>query len=220
MIAMGEGGFWDITYAMETQIISIHEADGLAAAVEMLTSGNVVAFPTDTVYGVGALALDENAVGTLYDVKERRMEKAIPLLIAGFDQLERVSAGVTTMVEKLARRFWPGALTIVVSRHPSIPDIVTPYPTVGVRVPDYAPVQKLLRLTGPLAVTSANISGQGSPSTALGVAAQLGGRIALILDGGVTPGGTPSTVVDCTKEEPVILREGPISMEKILQALA
>lgn len=220
MIAMNAAGIWDITFTMSTQILSIQDADGLASAIELLASGGVVAFPTDTVYGLGAMAFDQNAVGMLYEVKERRMEKAIPLLIGDFSHLERVAGIVTPMAEKLARRFWPGALTIVLPRHPSIPDAVTPLPTVGVRIPDYAPVQKLLRLTGPLAVTSANISGQGSPSTAPGVEMQLGGRIPLILDGGVTPGGTPSTVVDCTKGQPVILREGPISLEEILQALS
>jgi L-threonylcarbamoyladenylate synthase len=123
------------------------------------------------------------------------------------------------MCQKLAKHFWPGALTLVVLRHPSIPEAVTPLPTVGVRMPRFESTLDLLKLIGPLAVTSANISGQGSPSTAAGVLAQLGGRIPLILDGGVTPGGMPSTVVDCTKAQPVLLREGPISLEEILQAL-
>jgi L-threonylcarbamoyladenylate synthase len=220
MIAMKSAGFWDITYEMETQILSIDDAGGLAAAVDVLTGGGVVAFPTDTVYGLGAMAFDENAVGTLYDVKERRMDKAIPLLIGDFDQLELVTSSVTPMAAKLARHFWPGPLTIVLPRHASIPDAVTPLPTVGVRIPNLASTQKLLRLTGPLAVTSANVSGEGSPSTAPGVVMQLGRRIPLILDGGVTPGGTPSTVVDCTKDRPVILREGPISLHEILKTLA
>jgi L-threonylcarbamoyladenylate synthase len=205
---------------MQTKILSIQEAGGLAAALAVLTGGGLAAFPTDTVYGLGAMAFDENAVGLLYDVKERGAEKAIPVLIGDFSQLERVTAGVTMMAAKLARRFWPGPLTIVLPRHPSIPDAVTLLPKVGVRIPNFAPTQELLRLTGPLAVTSANISGQGSPSTAIGVEAQLGGRIPLILDGGATPGGRPSTVVDCTKSQPVILREGPVSLEEILQALA
>ncbi len=216
---MNETGVWDITYEMETQILSIDEAGALAAAVDVLTGGGVVAFPTDTVYGLGAMAFDEDAVGALYDVKERRTEKAIPLLIGDFSQLEWVASQVTAMAARLAQRFWPGPLTIVLPRHPSIPDAITPLPTVGVRIPNLASTQKLLRLTGPLAVTSANISGRSSPSTAPGVEMQLGRRIPLILDGGVTPGGTPSTVVDCTKDRPVILREGPISLKEILKAL-
>jgi L-threonylcarbamoyladenylate synthase len=205
---------------METQILPISDPKALAMAIDILSSGQLVAFPTDTVYGLGALVFDEQAVSRLYDVKERGMEKAIPVLIGDLDQLGQVSSGVNSMGQKLAKHFWPGALTIVVPRHPSIPEAVTPLPTVGVRMPRFEPTLDLLKLIGPLAVTSANISGQGSPSTAAGVSAQLGGRISLILDGGVTPGGMPSTVVDCTKGQPVILREGPISLEEILQALA
>jgi len=204
---------------MKTQTLSINDPRALAVAIDILTGGGLVAFPTDTVYGLGALAFDENAVGKLYDVKERGIEKAIPVLIGDFSQLERVASGANLICQKLAKRFWPGPLTIVVPRHPSIPDAVTTLPTVGVRIPDFAPTRELLRLTGPLAVTSANISGQSSPSTAPGVKAQLGGRISLILDGGVTPGGMPSTVVDCSKGQPVILREGPISLEELMDAL-
>ncbi len=204
---------------MKTQILPIKDPKALAVAIDILTGGGLVAFPTDTVYGLGALAFDGHAVSQLYDVKERGMDKAIPVLIGDLEQLVRVSSGTNSMCMKLARRFWPGALTLVVPRHPSIPEAVTPLPTVGVRMPKFGPAQDLLRLTGPLAVTSANVTGQGSPSTTPGVVAQLGGRIPLILDGGVTPGGMPSTVVDCTGSQPVILREGPISLEEILQAL-
>jgi L-threonylcarbamoyladenylate synthase len=204
---------------METKILSINDPQALALAIDVLTGGGLVAFPTDTVYGVGALVFNENAVASIYQVKGRGDDKAIPILIGDFEQLERVAMGVNSMCQKLARRFWPGPLTVVVPRQASIPEAVTPYPTVGVRIPDFEPTRELLRLTGPLAVSSANLSGQSSPSTARGVEAQLGGRIALILDGGVTPGGTPSTVVDCTQGTPQVLREGPITLEQILNAL-
>jgi L-threonylcarbamoyladenylate synthase len=204
---------------MDTQVLPISDPKALATAIDILSSGGLVSFPTDTVYGLGALVFDEKAVSQLYDVKERGIEKAIPVLIGDLDQMQRVSSGVNVTSQKLAEAFWPGALTIVVPRHPSIPEAVTALATVGVRMPDFASTLVLLRLIGPLAVTSANISGQSSPSTAGGVKAQLGGRIPLILDGGVTPGGLPSTVVDCTKSEPLILREGPVTLEQILQAL-
>jgi L-threonylcarbamoyladenylate synthase len=220
MIAMQGDTHSEYNFGMQTQILPIQGADGLAAALEILAAGGLVAFPTDTVYGLGALAFDENAVASLYDVKERGIEKAIPILIGEFNQLAQVTSYVPLMAEKLAKRFWPGPLTMILPRHPSIPDAVTPLTTVGVRIPNLIALRKLLRLTGPMAVTSANISGQSSPSTAIGVEAQLGGRIPLILDGGVTRGGVPSTLVDCTKDEPVILREGPISLEEILKALA
>jgi len=142
------------------------------------------------------------------------------VFISDFSQLGHVAARVCTNCEKLARRFWPGPLTIVLPRHASIPDAVTSLNTIGERIPNFAPTLELLKLSGPLAVTSANMTGKGSSSTARGVLAQLDGKIPLILDGGVTPGGIPSTVVDCCPKVPVILREGPISLEQILNALA
>jgi len=205
---------------MKTEILAINDPQALASAIDILTSGGMVAFPTDTVYGLGALAFDEQAVSRISEVKGRRTGKAIPGLISEISQLNRVAAGVGINCDKLARRFWPGPLTIVLPRHAAIPDAVTSLSTVGVRIPNFAPTLELLKLTGPLAVTSANLSGQGSSSTARGVQAQLDGKIQLILDGGVTPGGIPSTVVDCSQTPPVIIREGPISLEQILNALA
>jgi L-threonylcarbamoyladenylate synthase len=139
------------------------------------------------------------------------------VLIGDFSQIERVSSGVSRMVMRLAEEFWPGPLTLVVPRHPSIPDAVSSMPTAGV-IPDLDGTRDLLRLTGPLAVTYANASGQSSSATVMGVEMQLGGKIPLILDGGVTPGGIPSTVVDCTGPEPRVLREGPISLHQIEEA--
>src|SRR5260221_8646655 len=129
---------------METQVLPISDPKALAKAIDILTAGGLVAFPTDTVYGLGALAFDENAVAQLYDVKERGMDKAIPVLIGDINQLERVAAGKNAMCDKLARLFWPGALTLVVPRHSSIPDAVTPLPTVGVRIPKFTATQDLL----------------------------------------------------------------------------
>ena len=203
---------------MDTETLPLSDPKSLARALEVLTGGGLVAFPTDTVYGLGALAYDGEAVSSIYMVKGRGLEKAIPVLIGDFSQIERVSSGVSRMVMRLAEAFWPGPLTLVVPRHPSIPDAVSSMPTVGVRIPDLEGTLELLRLAGPLAVTSANASGQSSSATAMGVEMQLGGKIPLILDGGVTPGGIPSTVVDCTGAEPRVLREGPISLHQIEEA--
>lgn len=205
---------------MKTEILPISDPRSLARALEVLKAGGLVAFPTDTVYGLGALAYDAEAISSIYTVKARGLEKAIPVLIGEFGQIGRVSSGVSRLVMRLAEVFWPGPLTLVVPRHPSVPDAVSATPTVGVRMPDFDSTRELLRLAGPLAVTSANVSGQASPSTAMGVEVQLGGKVPLILDGGVTPGGIPSTVVDCTGAQPVILRPGPISLDEILQAAA
>jgi len=204
---------------METEILSINEPKALARAIDVLADSGLVAFPTDTVYGLGALAFNEHAVSEIYLAKGRGEDKAIAILLADFEQIERVVLGVNSICAKLARRFWPGPLTIILPRNPAIPDAVTPYSTVGVRIPDFEPTRELLRLTGPLAVSSANRSGYAAPCTARGVEAELGGKIPLILDGGVTPGGMPSTVVDCSQGEPRILRPGPISLEQLLNAL-
>lgn len=205
---------------MKTQVIAADSPEALPLAVEFLRSGQLVAFPTDTVYGVGALAFEAGAVEALFAAKARVLEKAIPILIAEPEELERIALTVPEMAWRLAARFWPGPLTLVVPKRPDLPAALSALPTVGVRVPDHPLARALLRLSGPLAVTSANLSGQASPCTAEEVLAQLGGRIALILDGGRTPGGRPSTVVDCTAAEPLILREGPITRQAILAALS
>jgi L-threonylcarbamoyladenylate synthase len=184
--------------------------ENIARVVEVLRAGGLVAFPTDTVYGVGALAFDAQAVESIYMAKDRPAEKAIPILIADPEDLAKVTSVVPPMAAKLAEAFWPGPLTLVVPRHPDLPEAVSATETVAVRIPDHETARALLRLAGPLAVTSANISGGASPSTAAEVMEQLGGRIPLILDGGKTPGGLASTVVDCLGSEPVILRQGPL----------
>ena len=204
---------------MKTEIFPAAERHSIEHALELLRSGGLVAFPTDTVYGVGALAFDGLAVESIYTAKDRPAEKAIPVLIGDLDDLAKVSLDVPEIALRLAVRFWPGPLTLVVPKHPDLPEAVSAAPTVGVRVPDHPVARALLRAAGPMAVTSANLSGQPSPSTAQEVFAQLGGRIALILDGGKTPGGLPSTVVNCAGAEPQILREGPISGEEIFTIL-
>jgi L-threonylcarbamoyladenylate synthase len=191
----------------------------LPQASEILNAGGLVAFPTDTVYGIGACAFDGKAVENIYAAKERPNEKAIPILLADVADLIKVTSEIPGMARTLATRFWPGPLTLVLPKHPNLPEAVSAAPTVGVRVPDHPVALALLRLAGPMAVTSANLSGQPSPSTAQEVLAQLSGRVALILDGGPTPGGIPSTVVDCTGSEPKILREGPLSQAEIFSSL-
>lgn len=191
----------------------------LESALGILEAGGLVALPTDTVYGVGALAFDEQAVRSIYAVKGRSEDKAIPILLGDMADLEQVSLSLPPAARRLAKRFWPGPLTLVVLKHPGLPPSVSSTETVGVRVPDQPFARALLRRAGPLAVTSANLSGQASPRTASEVFEQLGGRIPLIIDGGPTPGGTPSTVLDCTKSEPVILRAGPLTPEEIRDAM-
>ena len=204
---------------MKTQIIQAASSNTLSLALETLRSGGLVAFPTDTVYGVGALAYDGKAIESIYVAKDRPIEKAIPILIADMEDMKKVGMDIPQTAYKLAARFWPGPLTCVIPKQPTLPEAVSATSTVGVRVPDHEVARALLRAAGPMAVTSANISGAQSPSTAEEVYTQLNGRIPLIIDGGTTPGGVPSTVVDCSKSELKILREGPISIEELLSSL-
>lgn len=204
---------------MKTKMLPADHADALAAAIQMLQAGGLVAFPTDTVYGVGALVRDPRMISELYRVKGRHAEKAIPVLLGELDHLPQVTADLGPVASRLAKRFWPGPLTLVVPKNLSLPGILSPYPTIGVRMPDHPIALALLKATGPLAVTSANLSGAGSVTTAQAVHSQLGGRIPLILDGGETPGGNPSTVVDCTGTELMVLRPGPLALEDLLATL-
>jgi L-threonylcarbamoyladenylate synthase len=204
---------------METEILSAASSDVITRALEILRGGGLVAFPTDTVYGVGALAFDGKAVESIYTAKDRFHEKAIPVLIGDIDDLDKIAMDVPSLVQMLASRFWPGPLTILVPKKPGLPESVSATSTIGVRVPDHEVARALLRAAGPMAVTSANLSGQASPTTAEEVLAQLGGRIKLIIDGGKTPGGAPSTLVDCTGDEIKILREGPITKKELQSAL-
>ncbi len=205
---------------MKTLIISANADDAIPHALKILNNGGLVAFPTDTVYGVGALAFDGKAIESIYAAKDRPIEKAIPILIADADDMDKVGMNIPTVAREIAKRFFPGPLTCVIPKQPTLPSAVSATSTVGVRVPDHEVARALLRAAGPMAVTSANISGQASPSTAEEVFAQLNGRIELIIDGGKTSGGVPSTVVDCTTDELKILREGPISLEEIRKKLS
>ncbi len=205
---------------MQTEILSSSSPEALPRAYEVLQAGGLVAFPTDTVYGVGALAFDGKAVESIYAAKARPPEKAIPILIGDAEDVEKVGVDIPDAARQLISRFWPGPLTILVPKRPDLPEAVSATSTVGVRVPDHEVARELLRRAGPMAVTSANISGAQSPITAQQVYEQLGGRIPLIIDGGRTPGGVPSTLVDCTTAELKILREGPISLTELRSALS
>jgi len=204
---------------MKTEVLSATSPGTISRALEILNGGGLVAFPTDTVYGIGSLAFDASAVESIYIAKDRPIEKAIPVLIGDTGDLEKVGTNIPQTVPRLAARFWPGPLTILVPKRMDLPPSVSATSTVAVRVPDHDVARLLLRAAGPMAVTSANISGGPSPVTAQEVVAQLGGRLTLIIDGGRTPGGVPSTLVECTTQGLKILREGPITVEELLSTL-
>jgi L-threonylcarbamoyladenylate synthase len=204
---------------MKTEIISAIDPEMLSRAVAILKSGGLVVMPTDTVYGLGALAFNSNAVKDIYFAKGRSKEKALPILIGDPSDLKIIAHNITPMAQVLAEHFWPGPLTIVVEKNPAIPDAVSPFPTVGVRVPNHPITRKILRASGPMAVTSANLSGKENPCNAQEVFDQLNARIHLIIDAGQVGNGLASTVVNCMESDPIILREGPITLEQIKQVL-
>ncbi len=192
-----------------TQPAALHQA------IEHVRAGGLIAFPTDTVYGLGCGLFNAVGILRLFEIKGRESTKAIPVLLADMDQIEQISPSLPTGAIHLAESMWPGALTLVVKKHPSIPPELTQLPTVGIRMPNHSFARALLRACGPMAVTSANQSGQSSAVTAEEVIAQLGESDCLLIDGGRCPGGFSSTVVDCTGEVPIILREGPITAATI-----
>jgi L-threonylcarbamoyladenylate synthase len=202
-----------------TPILLSTEPGILEVAGKYIIEGKVIAFPTDTVYGLGAGVFQPAGISRLYEAKGRDQTKAIAVLIGDVDQLHLLTPGLPPPALRLAEKFWPGALTLVVPRNPSLPDEISLYPSIGIRMPDHPFARSLLKATGPLATTSANLSGQSNPQSAADVYSQLDGRIDLIIDGGIVKGGVPSTVVDCSTDSLVILRQGAIPSIDILNTL-
>lgn len=188
------------------------DAKGIARAAKALREGKLVVFPTETVYGVGANALDPEAVRRIFAAKGRPADNPLIVHVADTDAARKLSRAWPEAADKLARAFWPGPLTLV---------LVAPRRgTLAFRVPDNAVARRLIAASGGgLPVTSANRSGQPDARTAEEVLAQLDGRVSLVLDGGRTTGDRPSTVVDCTTDQLKILREGAISASEIERAL-
>jgi len=199
---------------MKADVFHASDENAQRRAIEVLKAGGLVAFPTDTVYGLAVLPWDVDAVTHLYEAKRRPSDRPIPLLLSDINQLNRVAIvppQFRRQFRKLTTRFWPGGLTLVLSKTEIVPDVISPGPTVAVRVPDLPLARALIRgAGGVLAVTSANLSGQPNPITAQEVEEQLGDRIDLILDGGLCRECIPSTILDCTFYPPLLLRHGAI----------
>lgn len=202
---------------MQTKVLSADTPNAISHTIDVLANGGVVAFPTDTVYGLGALAFDVDGIDRLYFIKGRDQAKSIAVLLSKIKDLEHLTPQPSEEMLRLAKRFWPGPLTMVVVRGPDMPEsLSSSTTTIGLRIPDHPVALDLLNASGPMAVTSANLSGKDNARTAEEVLEQLDGRIHLVLDGGRTPGGIPSTVIDLTTSAIKVLREGPIK-EKDLQ---
>jgi L-threonylcarbamoyladenylate synthase len=190
-------------------------------AVTILKKGGIVAYPTDTVYGLGASMDSSLAIERIFAVKGRPRGMALPLLVASREQMTAVARTVPPAAWLLVYNFLPGALTVVLPRSDAVPDIVTGGgETVAVRIPDHPVPLALIRELGhPIVGTSANLSGRPSALTAGEVKAQLGDRVDMIIDGGRSPGGVESTVVDMSGRKPVIRRLGAITLEQLRRTL-
>ncbi|MBM3166177.1 MAG: threonylcarbamoyl-AMP synthase [Chloroflexi bacterium] len=186
-------------------------------AVEILKAGGIVAYPTDTVYGLGADAFNPEAVARIFEVKGRPRSMALPVLLADVEQVNEVASVVPEAALIFTKRFWPGGLTLVLFKAVAVPDMVTAgSDKVAVRVPNHEVPCALIRgLGAPIIGTSANISDRPSPVTAEGVRQQLRSGVDLVIDAGRCPGGVESTVVDVTGDSPVVLREGIVSKGEI-----
>ncbi len=186
-------------------------------AARLLADGGVVAFGTETVYGLGANALDTHAVSRVFAVKERPKFDPLIVHLANFEQLATVAELENSLVERLATAFWPGPLTLVLPKKPHVPDLVTSgLPTVAVRIPEHPQARELIAAAGkPIAAPSANPFGRISPTRAEHVAEQLGTKIDYILDGGPCRVGVESTVLDLSTSPPTLLRPGGVTVEEL-----
>jgi L-threonylcarbamoyladenylate synthase len=197
---------------MRTLHLQASDPEAIRQAAAFLKQGQLVVFPTDTLYGVAAAVNDAGAIDALYDVKGRPGEKGIPVLLADASALRLVAQDVPALARKLIDRFWPGPLTLILTRRPGLPPNLSTGETVAVRLPDHPVARAIIREAGgAVAATSANRSGEPPARDAAEAQAALGGKVAAIVDGGPVAYGVSSTIVDCTVDPPTILRQGPLT---------
>lgn len=211
---------------MNTSIIKIDpkkaESDTLQIVAGVLKKEGIIVYPTDTFYGLGADGYSTPAVDRIYALKKRDSSKALSVLAGGLNMVKSCTIHRPDVFGKLAEKFWPGPLTLVMEASPQIPKkLLAGGRTLGIRWPDCPWVNGLIKLCGfPLIATSANLSGESEISRADDAVEVFYGRVDCIIDGGSTPGGKPSTVVDLTREKPVILREGAVPATELQPYLA
>ena len=203
---------------MQTQLISDLSMEAIQKAAAVLNHGGLVAFPTETVYGLGAVATNEAAVHKIFASKGRPADNPLIVHIADFSEVSLYAREIPPLAETLANEFWGGPLTMIFKKQPSVPDAVTAgLDTVAVRMPSHPIAYQLIKATGiGIAAPSANLSGRPSPTTANDVYTDMNGKISMILDGGTSEYGLESTVLDLTSTPPRILRPGAVSLEMLL----
>lgn len=206
---------------METEVLCVDPSNPdpnvIRRAGEIICSGELVAFPTETVYGVGGDAFDPDAAAKLFEAKGRPANNPLPVLIADIDDIVRLADKVPLVAWKLVEAFFPGPLTLVLRASERVPKIVTAGTgNIGIRMPDHPVALAIIKEAGrPLATSSANVSGQPAPMNADEAFAYLNGKIKLLIDGGPTLIGIASTVLDLSGESPSVLRSGAISEEML-----
>jgi len=189
-------------------------------AVALLQAGQLVALPTETVYGLFGLALDDTVVEKVYQVKNRQHDHALNLNISSFEQMKYFSQNQPKYLEKLYNKFMPGSLTVILEANKRVPSLVNyGMPTVGFRMPDNQTTLEILRQTGPMVGPSANLTGNPSPKTAQDVLSDLSGQIAAVLKADESISGIDSTIVDLTGELPTILRQGALTLSEIYEVI-
>ena len=200
---------------MNSKISSLNKQ--IIEAVNVLKKGGLVAYPTDTVYGLGASMASIKAIERIFEVKDRPKGMAMPLLVANREQIKKLVINIPPSAWLLMYNFLPGALTIILNKSDIVPDVITGgSKTIAVRIPDHpVPISLIKGLGQPIVGTSANLSGQPSALTAEEVRMQIGDKVDMVIDGGSCPGGIESTVVDVSGRKPVVRRLGAISLEQL-----
>jgi|GEM_PF-184322 len=206
---------------MQTEIIRLsggpsdRDIDG--RIIRTLSGGGVIVYPTDTFYGLGASGFNAEAIGKVYRIKQRSAAKPLSLVISDLKMISAVAFRIPPLLEDLAAAFWPGPLTLVLTASPDLPaELLGSHRTIGIRIPRHVWLRKLIHSAGfPLTATSANLSGMPESADPSHVIRMFDGRVDMIIDGGFTPGGLPSTVVDLIGAAPKIVREGAVTRARL-----
>ncbi|MCG3220541.1 MAG: threonylcarbamoyl-AMP synthase [Candidatus Heimdallarchaeota archaeon] len=210
---------------MQTEIIALSSESSIKKSIklaaELIEEGEIIAFPTDTLYGLGCNVFDENAIRNLFEIKSRDLAKPINVLIGSKEQLSYVAEKIPDITNKIIKEFWPGDLTLILHKKSEIPNILTNgIDTIGVRMPNNEVTLRLIcEIDKPLATTSANISGKPSITNAIQILENFKDKIPLILDGGESKIGKESTIISLVTEPPSVIRLGSLSIEKLKRVI-
>lgn len=199
-----------------TQLLDANHPQAIRETAVFLQQGHLVVFPTDTVYGIGAVAFNSAAIARLYEAKQRPSTKAIPILLADMADIWRVTTAIPAIAESYIQQFWPGPLTLIVPKHPDLPANISDNDGIAVRIPSCEVARAVIRAAGgAVATSSANLSGQPPAQTAQEALRQLEGWVTAVLDNGPSPHSIASTIIDCTGDSPKLVRQGPIRPEQL-----